>query len=505
MYFALVDPSALLCSLPVTDNGMSEPSPGDSPRRLKGAEPNGRSTKPSKSRPLHGKEALSSFIARSGFPLLATSSYLVQEISQEVETLLECFAAAWTVAVGQAAASKAEDPPSPFVIFQNVYIERKWHLYQMHWSEHRDTRLSIYHSFIRVLTGECCRIQSYLDDPSDPIASSPADSLRPFLPLLSISKTGSNHISDALLAKVPTEEIVKATGILFALKLMQSTTLATLEKPSEEAALCIPIEADLFHVVTWLPSIVQKTKALGEWNDWKTLHPIDDVVYILKDMMGVPKDQVANGYNGDISLEEREKAAPGSGTGVFEVLIPTTYEARPALINNCLSTKGEVEKKEGKWGGLRISEAAPSGIGMSRADLMRNLVRQRLELPLRGEKVEGSSPASGHSTLSMDPFKSERRGRAKEDLPVIAPPGKQAEDALQECRDDLVQQREAYEAAKKQHLDGVDFASLLPTLQDSTMQSATSFGSIDLPAILAEARGKVVHEMRKSMTGQRHS
>jgi hypothetical protein len=482
---------------------MSEPLASSSgPSRSGDAvEQNGSSSVASGSRTAYGKEATSSFIARSGFPLLATSSYLVQEISQEVEALLVSFTAAWTAAADQAKTSGCEDLPSPFAIFKDIYVERGWHLYQMHWSEHQETRSGIYTSFVRVLTGESPPTFQVLKD-TELIESSSADYLRPLLPLLSISTDGTIRLNDTSLHKVPTVEVLKGMGVLFALKLIQSTTSVNVDISSRRTALRIPIEVDLYYVLALLPLIAQKSKALGDWIESQRLQPIDDVVFILKDMKGELDMEKKDGDNSDTSSEESEDATQEKRSGVFEMLVPTTYDARGALINNCLSTKGEIEKKEGTWGRLRTSEAAQDGIGMSRADLMRNLVRQRLDLPLRSGEKEVTSTANG---LVMNPFKIERRGRSKDDVPVMIPPSMKAEDDLQECRDDVVQQRETYEGAKRQRVDGVEFASLLPSLINSTTQTATSVGPADLQPILAVARENVVHAMRKSMAGQRRS
>lgn len=104
-------------------------------------------------------ESGGSYIHRSGFPLLASSSYLVQAVSQETNGLLEAFVAQWHAAVDRTYRATSEEtggdePPSPFVIFKHLYQQRGWHLWQLYWSEHQESRRSIYHTFVRVLTGE---------------------------------------------------------------------------------------------------------------------------------------------------------------------------------------------------------------------------------------------------------------------------------------------------------------------------------------------------------------
>lgn len=99
-------------------------------------------------------EASWSYIARTGFPLLATSSYLVEEAAQEAKALLAQYRDEWLGAVTQFNNVVSEAPPSPFTIFKKVYTQRGWHLFQLYWSEHQETRINIYHTFVRVLIGE---------------------------------------------------------------------------------------------------------------------------------------------------------------------------------------------------------------------------------------------------------------------------------------------------------------------------------------------------------------
>jgi hypothetical protein len=139
-------------SLAIIDDGMSDPSPAGPSRNANQVE---QSRRPSGSRKTSSKDAKPSYITRTGFPLLATSSSFVQDISQEVTALLESFVQAWVTAIEQFdSIEESADLPSPFAIFRQVYVERGWHFYQMYWSEHFQTRLKIYHSFVRVLTGE---------------------------------------------------------------------------------------------------------------------------------------------------------------------------------------------------------------------------------------------------------------------------------------------------------------------------------------------------------------
>jgi hypothetical protein len=334
--------------------------------------------------------------------------------------------------------------------------------------------------------------------------------LRPLVSLIGTTEDDLLKLDEILVEKVPATEVLKAIGVLFALKLIQSTTaISTSDTSFRHSEPRIPIEADLYHVLYALPSITRVSKALGGSENRSGLQPTDDVVFVLKDMMG--DSQVHNavqmteserdGYDTETSLDENDEREGVSKT-VFDVLLPTTYEARPALVNIGLSTKAEMEKARGIWGRLKSSETAKDGMGLSRADLMRNLVRQRLELPLRASKEDGVDSAS--QSLTMDEFKIDKRGHSKDSFPVTVPPGDQAEQNLQECRDEVAQQEEVYQASKKQRFNNVDMTSLLPTSVDGTSRAesfTTPIEPADLQSILAAARGKVVQAMRKHMRG----
>lgn len=101
-----------------------------------------------------GSETSWSPIARTGFPLLATSSYFVREVAQEVTELLKQFRNEWLEKVTQQDGLKSEPPLSPFEVFKRIYTQRGWHLFQLYWSEHYETRINIYHTIIRILVGK---------------------------------------------------------------------------------------------------------------------------------------------------------------------------------------------------------------------------------------------------------------------------------------------------------------------------------------------------------------
>lgn len=93
-------------------------------------------------------EAGSSYIARSGFPLLASSEAFIAEIDQETTLLLDHFVQAWK------SEEFSQESASPFTVFKKLYFHRGWQYFQLYWSENVKTRESIYYAFVRSLTGE---------------------------------------------------------------------------------------------------------------------------------------------------------------------------------------------------------------------------------------------------------------------------------------------------------------------------------------------------------------
>lgn len=256
------------------------------------------------------------------------------------------------------------------------------------------------------------------------------------------------------------------------------------------------------------------------------VQPVDDVVYILNELTGdaALQEQLAavhfvnGGKLGDES-NDGERVIPQEQSGsAFELLAPTGYEARPALIFTQLSTKSQSDRRKRVWGHLRASETAEEGVntfGLSRADLIRNLLKERLELPMRATlkdlepdaEVERASDVHGeeHHHLVLEPCKINNRGRAKSKTAVTLPPGRGAEDTLQKCLDEVAEESEVYEKSKRQCLGGsTPWAALMPTERDAkpVHLSLSSTQSPSLQDILGTARGRVVASLRSSLAGK---
>jgi hypothetical protein len=106
-----------------------------------------------------------SHISRSGFPQLASSSIFIQSVEKAFDALFDDFSLAWLGIVAQTnnSSSTSFATPSPFTIFKNLYTKHGCHMWQMYWSEHLTTRLNIYQTIVRTVTGKTAgrRANSY--------------------------------------------------------------------------------------------------------------------------------------------------------------------------------------------------------------------------------------------------------------------------------------------------------------------------------------------------------
>lgn len=122
----------------------------------------------------------------------------------------------------------------------------------------------------------------------------------------------------------------------------------------------------------YLPKLA--SKALGIFEGLTKVQPSDDVVYVLHDLFGSCEN---------LTSETGKE-------GVFQVLAPVEAGIRTPLARNRLSTKGEVERNSEMWGYLNsntnetYSEAESGGTRtpLNRSELLYNLIRHRLGLPL---------------------------------------------------------------------------------------------------------------------------
>lgn len=265
--------------------------------------------------------------------------------------------------------------------------------------------------------------------------------------------------------------------------------------------------ADIYHVLLALPVLAESSLAQPEGRFAPGLQPMDDVVFLLRDMSG---DATTSGEaTSDEELSEAssdgEGQAPRPRAGresVFEVLPPTAYGARPAMVSNVLSTRAERERRGGIWGQVRSTGEEGNTSGMSRAELMHNMLRERLKLPVcdpsgapyMDSAANVSSTSQGmRPDLVMEPAKVEKRGQTKGRERIALPPSREAEEALQECLGRVAACKHRYDGSKKQRLGD---ASLLPTQYDT--QGQTAYPSTT-KGILALARQRAVRAIRSSI------
>jgi hypothetical protein len=136
---------------------------------------------------------------------------------------------------------------------------------------------------------------------------------------------------------------------LFCLYGFQSTTILTSRdsNPHRESRPRVALEADLFKALLKLPLLV-KDQAL-----------VDEVTFTLRTMLGETR---------------------GGGESVFDIMLPSHYQARPPLVDNTFSSKGDLERKR-KPAGRLIDDETGAIVSLSKAELGLAMVRQALDMP----------------------------------------------------------------------------------------------------------------------------
>lgn len=351
----------------------------------------------------------------------------------------------------------------------------------------------------------CCLLFKFL-------SLSSLDHLRILLPLLGAAEGQKIKVDADQAFTLSSEDTLNACGVVFALRLLQSTTCFTLSDTDfEHHSGRIPIEADLYHVLLAIPSIVRASQKMIEWDNGHGFQPIDEVIYLIKEMTGEIASfyDAANGNiksSSEIALDSDEDTTPSRPSSVFDVLAPTSYEARPAPIGNHISTIADVERRKRTWGELnreihQEGAATSTTIGMSRADLMRNILRQKLQLPLKSHL---ESEGTQNENLSMKATRHGKRSKAIDGLFASLPQDEDAEQILQDSLEKVTKQQDRYESNKKQCTFGIHFASMQSAESSpSKMEGAPlAKGSDESSSIFAEAKREVFQTIRTSMIRQ---
>lgn len=286
------------------------------------------------------------YISKSGFENLATSSHFVKYVREDTEKLLSAFVRGWkdqmeavrkdatevdNLPIGKRKATGSIE--SPFQIFKRIFEQQGWHLAQMFWSENDSTRLAMYISTIRIF-------------------AEPLQALTLFVP-------GSSPDHDTLL---------RACGCVFAMYLLQSTSiLEERHRHMPGYGVRLPLEADLLLILNKLPYLA--STFLHEPIDQDGLRPMDDLIFVIRELQA-PSD-----------LGCRESTHDSS----IDILLPTHYKARPALISTNFTTRSEVDREEGEYGSIRDLENN-STHSLNRIEMAHTLVRKAVGMPLLSRK-----------------------------------------------------------------------------------------------------------------------
>lgn len=233
-------------------NGPSVARPKSTPANLRSGVPQGSYLSPKTS----GIEQGSSYIARSGYSLLATSEQFVQSIEGEIDGLLTQFERLWQEQLEQYPSRDSDtsrdcavDRPSIFSLFKRIYKDRGWPYFQLYWSEHLKTRKSIYDNLIRCLTGKSAPLR--ITSPPSYICLT--DRLRLLLPLVDSDESNNVTIRTEAVRQAKPNLLLRACGISFMLRLLQSTTaLLPKDVDLKVTSARIPIEAGKLFILVAL-------------------------------------------------------------------------------------------------------------------------------------------------------------------------------------------------------------------------------------------------------------
>lgn len=286
------------------------------------------------------------YISKSGFENLATSSYFIKCVREDVDKLLNTFVREWkqqTEALSENALEvnntvkgkrKATWPvESPFQIFKRLFEEQGWHLAQLFWSENDATRLAMYTATIRIF----------------------AEPLQSIVP--STSEADPDH-----------DLLLRACGGVFAMYLLQSTAIIEERyRHTPGYRVRLPLEADLLLFLNNLPHL--SSTFLQHPIDQDGLRPIDDLIFVLREL------QAPSNLGAHESIH---------GSSV-DVLLPTQYQTRPAIISTKFTTRSEVDREEGEYGSIRDLEKNTTH-SLSRIEMAHTLVRKAIGMPLLSMK-----------------------------------------------------------------------------------------------------------------------
>lgn len=240
---------------------------------------------------------------------------------------------------------------------------------------------------------------------------------------------------------------------------------------------------DLYHVLVLLPRMLEQSSTLPTWPEKDAIQPIDEVVYTIRQMMGI-KDELASIENGTTISSLRSKS-----TGIFDILAPTDYDARAAAINNRQSNQADIERRSGQWGVLRGFRDVDYAIPLSRADMTYNLLRQGLDLPL-----QASPSCDGELEL--------HKGKRKA---AMVWPDQVTTSTLLDRENEVEERRAAYEFSKRDEVSGTKLSELLPSKIDATsaalhdiIDQCAGNRTLNLGDMVASARRSVGEALRSS-------
>lgn len=436
-----------------------------------------------------GAEGGLSYLSRSGFEGLATSSYFVARLRSDVDALLDTFVERWmhkpTSEVQEAELDTASsisrkgkrkrqanaerkevewvqevaEATSPFKLFSQLFHQQGWHRAQLCWSEHEVTRRAIYDTLIRILTLE----------------------FRPLKEALVVDD-GKIRMADQGINTITNQNLLRACGALFAVHLVRSTTsLNGSDRLQPGKQTRVAIEADLLHSLCALPTLA--SSILSKPRDADGLRPIDDVYYILQGLLGSTN-------------------APGDSLcdPMVDVLLPTDYSARPPIVSNFFSTKAEVDRRHSRCGFL-IDERTKQQLPLNRAESAHALLHDALGMPQleprEARYTEEETNRRGTRRAHM--LQTDRRLRIVRSITsktkngpgqyAIALPSTGKQHKLERAMLEVTKSRERYQQQAEVALgiDGVagpGFAERMEIILDEpAVRSGARHGQVDQPAL----------------------
>ena len=244
---------------------------------------------------------------------------------------------------------------------------------------------------------------------------------------------------------------------------------------------CLPV--DLFHILINLPILLVEGEVFPSTPSEDGLQPLDDVIFVLRELTGANVTLAESSVDVQDDLTARSDSA--ARDNIFDLLAPTTYNARPATVNNRVATKADMERRRELWGSLdSFDSQGTRSVPLSRADLMRHILKQKMG------KDEGQSL---RTTQGRDEALNKEKRSAERALGE-----RKGQDLLLHQLEFAARKRRAYEDSKAQFLSPSDTPLLSVGGAADGAARPLPTDSSDLTKILASAKQLVEHSAQSS-------